>query len=65
MAHGTEEGLALADSIEGLDDYYLLHSTRADFLRRLGRADEARSAYERALRLAPSEVEREFLRGRL
>ena len=31
MAHGPEEGLALADSIEGLDDYYLLHSTRADF----------------------------------
>jgi RNA polymerase sigma-70 factor (ECF subfamily) len=65
LAHGTEEGLALADSIEGLDDYYLLHSTRADFLRRLGRTEEARSAYERALRLAPSEVEREFLRGRL
>ena len=65
MAHGAEEGLALADSIEGLDDYYLLHSTRADFLRRLGRTDEARSAYERALRLAPSEVEREFLRSRL
>jgi RNA polymerase sigma-70 factor (ECF subfamily) len=65
MAHGTEEGLALADSIEGLDDYYLLHSTRADFLRRLGRTEEARSAYERAIRLAPSEVEREFLRSRL
>jgi RNA polymerase sigma-70 factor (ECF subfamily) len=65
MAHGTERGLAIADSIEGLDDYYLLHSTRADFLRRLGRTEEARCAYEQAIRLAPSEVEREFLRSRL
>jgi RNA polymerase sigma-70 factor (ECF subfamily) len=65
MAHGTEAGLAIADRIEGLDDYYLLHSTRADFLRRLGRDEEARTAYERALTLAPSEVEREFLRSRL
>jgi RNA polymerase sigma-70 factor, ECF subfamily len=65
MAHGTEAGLAIADRIEGLDDYYLLHSTRADFLRRLGRDEEARTAYERALTLAPSEVERDFLRSRL
>ena len=36
MAHGAEEGLALTDAIEGLDDYYLLHATRADLLRRLG-----------------------------
>jgi RNA polymerase sigma-70 factor, ECF subfamily len=65
MAHGVEDGLALADAIHGLDEYYLLDSTRADFLRRLGRDAEAHAAYERALTLAPSEVEREFLRGRL
>jgi RNA polymerase sigma-70 factor (ECF subfamily) len=65
MAHGVEDGLALADAIEGLDEYYLLHSTRADFLRRLGRDSEAHEAYERALALAPSDVEREFLRDRL
>ena len=65
MAHGPEEGLALADSIEGLDDYYLLHSTRADLLRRLERDAAAAAAYDRALALAPSEVEREFLRSRL
>jgi len=65
LAHGTAEGLAIADRIEGLDDYYLLHSTRADLLRRLGRDDEAATAYERALALAPSEVERAFLHGRL
>jgi RNA polymerase sigma-70 factor (ECF subfamily) len=65
MADGPEAGLALADAIEGLEGYYLLHSTRADLLRRLGRADEAAAAYERAYELAPSEVERSFLRRRL
>jgi RNA polymerase sigma-70 factor (ECF subfamily) len=65
MADGPEEGLALADSIVGLDDYYLLHATRADLLRRLKRPADAAAAYGRALDLAPSELEREFLRGRL
>jgi RNA polymerase sigma-70 factor (ECF subfamily) len=65
MADGLEEGLALMDSIERLDGYYLLHSARADLLRRLGRTGESSAAYERALELAPSDVEREFLRGRL
>ena len=65
MAHGAEEGLALADAIDGLDDYYLLHATRADLLRRLDRSAEALAAYDRALALAPSEVERDFLRGPL
>jgi len=65
LAHSAGEGLALTDSIEGLEDYYLFHSTRADLLRRLGRSDEATRAYDRAVELAPSEVERDFLRGRL
>jgi RNA polymerase sigma-70 factor (ECF subfamily) len=65
MAHGAEEGLALADSIDGLDDYYLLHATRADLLRRLERHAAAVEAYARALALAPSELERDFLRGRI
>jgi RNA polymerase sigma-70 factor, ECF subfamily len=65
MAHGPEAGLALADSITGLDGYYLLHAARADLLRRLDRNAAAAEAYDRALELAPSELEREFLRGRL
>ncbi len=65
MADGPDAGLALMDGIEGLDDYYLLHSARADLLRRLGRAHDAAAAYERSLELAPSEVERDFLRRRL
>jgi RNA polymerase sigma-70 factor, ECF subfamily len=65
MADGLEEGLALVDRIDGLEGYYLMHSTRADLLRRLGRTAESSAAYERALDLAPSDVERDFLRGRL
>jgi RNA polymerase sigma-70 factor (ECF subfamily) len=62
LAEGPEAGLALLDGIDGLDGYYLYHSTRADLLSRLGQP--AAREYERALDLAPSEVERKFLRGR-
>ena len=65
MADGPDAGLELIDAIEGLDRYYLLHSARADLLRRLGRRDEATAAYERAYELAPSDVERDFLRARI
>jgi RNA polymerase sigma-70 factor (ECF subfamily) len=64
MSSGPERALDLVDRIEGLEAYYLLHSTRADLLRRLGRADEARVEYRRAHELAPSEVERRFLAAR-
>jgi RNA polymerase sigma-70 factor, ECF subfamily len=62
MASGPEAGLALADEqAEALAGYHLLHATRADLLRRLGRDDEAAAAYERAIGLAANPVEREFL----
>jgi RNA polymerase sigma-70 factor (ECF subfamily) len=64
MADGPARGLALIDAIDGLDGYHLLHSARADLLRRLGRTDDARAAYDRALELAANPVEREFLVGR-
>ena len=44
MAHGPERGLAIVDSLverAELDGYYLLHSTRAELLHRLGRNGEA------------------------
>src|SRR5581483_10244897 len=59
MADWPEAGLELLDQIAGLDGYYLYHSTRADLLRRLGKPAE--EEYERALALAPSELERDFL----
>ena len=64
MADGPEAGLALLDEIE-LPRYYLLHSARADLLRRLGRDEEAAAEYELALSLDPSELERAFLLERL
>jgi RNA polymerase sigma-70 factor (ECF subfamily) len=65
MAEGAEEGLDAVDAIDGLDDYHLLHSARADLLRRLGRYGEAAEAYRRALELARNAPEREFLERRL
>ena len=65
MACGPERGLDLIDRIEGLEDYRHLHSARADLLRRLGRTDEAASAYRRALELAAQPAERVFLERRL
>jgi RNA polymerase sigma-70 factor (ECF subfamily) len=65
MARGPAEGLALVDRIDGLDGYHLLHATRADLLRRLGRLDEAEGAYRRAHELATSPVERRYLERRL
>jgi RNA polymerase sigma-70 factor (ECF subfamily) len=61
---GPDAGLALVDRLE-LDGYQYFHTTRADLLRRLERADEARTEYERALELAHTEPERRFLEGRL
>jgi RNA polymerase sigma-70 factor (ECF subfamily) len=65
LAYGPEDGLALVERIEGLDEYHLLHSTRGDLLRRLGRVEEAKVAYSRALELAGNESERGFLERRL
>jgi RNA polymerase sigma-70 factor, ECF subfamily len=62
--HGPEAGPALLDRLE-LDEYRHYHSTRADFLQRLGRDDEARSAYTRALELTQPGPEQRFLEKRL
>jgi RNA polymerase sigma-70 factor, ECF subfamily len=61
---GPGPALALLDNLS-LDGYLYYHSTRADFLRRLGRHDEARAAYGRAAQLAETEPERRFLQSRL
>jgi RNA polymerase sigma-70 factor (ECF subfamily) len=61
---GPRAGLAATEGLD-LDGYHYLHAARADFLRRLGRSDEARAAYERALELAASPPERRFLARRL
>jgi predicted RNA polymerase sigma factor len=68
LAEGAAAGLAelrpLLDEPQ-LARYPYLAAARADFLRRLGRVEEARSAYEEALLLTDNEVERRFLADRL
>jgi RNA polymerase sigma-70 factor (ECF subfamily) len=63
-ADGPEAGLALMDDLD-LALYPYLHSARAALLRRLGRDDEARAAYERALTLVDEGAERRFIERRL
>ena len=63
-AGDVEAALALVDRLD-LDDYHYLHATRAELLRRLDRAEEARVAYSRALELVHSDPERRFLERRL
>jgi RNA polymerase sigma-70 factor (ECF subfamily) len=46
-------------------NYSLAQSARADMYRRLGRAAEARSSYEKALALTQQEPELQFLRERV
>jgi RNA polymerase sigma-70 factor (ECF subfamily) len=68
MAEGPAAGLALVEALlaEGaLEGYHLAHSARADFLRRLGRREEAREAYGQALKLVRQEPERRSLERRL
>jgi RNA polymerase sigma-70 factor (ECF subfamily) len=60
---GPAAGLAAVDDLSssGLDSYYLLHASRADLLRRLGRTTEAAAAYATARSLTANPVEQAFL----
>ena len=64
-AGAPDKGLALADAVsEALDDYHLLHATRAELLLRLSRRDDALAAYDRALVLVRNDAERRHLERR-
>jgi len=63
-AQGPAAGLEIVDRLP-LEDYRYLYATRGELLRRLGRTDEARDAYLRALALAHDEAERRLLQRRL
>jgi RNA polymerase sigma-70 factor, ECF subfamily len=68
MRDGPAAGLAIVEAILArgdLEGYHLAHSARADLCRRLGRIDDARRSYERALALTRQEPERRFLEKRL
>ncbi|CAH0273718.1 RNA polymerase sigma factor [Pseudomonas moraviensis] len=65
---GALAGLLLVEGIltrGELHDYHLAHSARAEFCRQLGRVEQARAAYQRALELTRQEPERRFIRARI
>jgi len=68
FAAGPAAGLAALDALAGepqLAGYSYLPAARADFLRRLGRFEDARIGYEEALLLTENTVEQQFLARRL
>jgi RNA polymerase sigma-70 factor (ECF subfamily) len=68
MRDGPAAGLAIVDDLlerGELQSSPLSHSVRADLCRRLGRKDEARDGYRRALSLTRQGPERRFLERRL
>jgi RNA polymerase sigma factor (sigma-70 family) len=67
MAEGPQAALAIVDSLvhePALKNYHLLGSVRGDLLRKLGRFEEARAAFEAAAQLAGNKREQELLRRR-
>lgn len=67
MAYGPQAGLVLVDALlseSALKKYHLLPSVRGDFLRKLGRLDEARREFEHAASLTRNEREKELLLAR-
>ena len=64
MAVGPGAGLELVDKLTSepsLKSYHLLPSVRGDFLKKLGRLDEARAEFERAAKMTRNERERRLL----
>ncbi|HET8966551.1 MAG TPA: DUF6596 domain-containing protein, partial [Candidatus Acidoferrum sp.] len=68
MRDGEAVGLRLIDDLLArgeLQNYSFAHAGRAELYRRLGRTDDARQSYERALQLMEQEPERRFIQRRL
>jgi RNA polymerase sigma-70 factor (ECF subfamily) len=62
---GPEVALAAIDRLEDkLAGYHVYHATRADLLRRLGRSQQSRAAYDKAIELAGNTAETAYLTRR-
>ncbi len=62
---GPDVALAIVDRLEDeLVDYHAYFAARADILRRLGRSEESRAAYDRAIALAGNTAETAYLAHR-
>jgi predicted RNA polymerase sigma factor len=67
MAQGPQAALAIVDRLvdePALQSYHLLPSVRGDLLHRLGRYEEARTAFAAAAALAGNRREQELLKRR-
>jgi RNA polymerase sigma-70 factor (ECF subfamily) len=68
MRDGPAAGLALIDGILArgeLPEYQPAHAARAELCRRLGRVEEARRSYRRAIELTRQDPARRYLERRL
>jgi RNA polymerase sigma-70 factor (ECF subfamily) len=62
---GPEVALAAIDRLEdALAGHHAYHATRADLLRRLGRSQKARAAYDKAIELAGNTADTAYLKRR-
>jgi RNA polymerase sigma-70 factor (ECF subfamily) len=64
-ADGPHAGLRLLATVEGLDDFHLLHATRAELLARAGEGNAARAAFARARALTDNPAEQRHLDRRI
>lgn len=65
-ARGAAEALdMIAPLAKSLDGYFYFHGARGAFLMELGRADDARHAFDRAIALANTPAEAAYIRERL
>lgn len=68
MVEGPEQALKVIELLmadQDLENFHLLHSTRADLLRRIGDPNGAANSYRRALTLVKNDSERRYLERRL
>ncbi len=68
MVEGPQAGLTALEQVRqmaGMEGYYLLHASFAEFWRQVGEIEKARASYQRALALTASEPARRFLQRRL
>src|SRR5690606_18038936 len=68
MHQGPEAGLTQIDAIlerGELKDYHLAYAARAELCRKIGRTNEARTSWERALSLTQQGPERRFIERNL
>ncbi|MET9344328.1 sigma-70 family RNA polymerase sigma factor [Nonomuraea sp. NPDC003804] len=61
MARGPREGLALLDTVEGLEGHHRLYAVRGHLLEMAGQEEAARASFVRAAALTASLPERRYL----